>query len=290
MVNALIGQKKGMSQVWDKTGRRLPVTEINVAGNVAVRFIGQANKNQATQADDETRTTTSEIRKVQIGFGNKKQKNLSKALVTQLEKAGIKNGRRLFKEVEVQQDEIQPGQEIKVEQVISVGDILKISGTTKGRGFAGAVKRWGFAGGPKTHGQSDRERATGSIGQGTTPGRVFKGKKMPGHYGVDTQTLVSCSVVAIDPEKQSIWIKGTLPGAFNSFVYLTKQDKKTQLELNQASLDLLGIKPATESAQTEPEGEAEVKSEDKATDKSAVTDINQDAPAKTTTQNQETKS
>ena len=78
MVNALIGQKKGMSQVWDKTGRRLPVTEINVAGNVAVRFIGQANKNQATQADDETRTTTSEIRKVQIGFGNKKKRTFLK--------------------------------------------------------------------------------------------------------------------------------------------------------------------------------------------------------------------
>src|SRR5258708_34763995 len=110
---------------------------------------------------------------------------------------------------------------LKVEQILQVGDMVTVQGTTKGRGFAGAMKRHGFSGGPKTHGQSDRWRAVGSIGQRTTPGRVFRGKKMPGHYGVDTQTIKGLVVVYVDPETQVLWLNGPVPGHIKSVVTIS---------------------------------------------------------------------
>ncbi len=226
MVNALIGQKKGMRQVWTKTGARMPVTEILLQGNVVVRSV--------VHSEDDIR--------VQIGSIDKKMKNIPAPTAKQLEKAGVQGGKRVFKEVQASQ-EVQPGQEIKIEDVFQVGDVVKISGTTKGKGFAGVVKRYGFAGGPHTHGQSDRERAPGAIGQRSTPGRVFKNQRMPGHMGTDTQTLETCVIVALDTAKQSVWIKGTLPGSFNGLLTLQKTDAQNPIELNQKSIDLLQIAP-----------------------------------------------
>jgi len=113
-----------------------------------------------------------------------------------------------------------PGDQIKAADILKSGDIIKVSGTSKGRGFAGVIKRHGFHGGPKTHGQSDRHRAPGSIGMRTTPGRVWKGKKMAGHYGVETITVKNLKVVSIDDNL--LTISGTVPGSRNGLLTLTK--------------------------------------------------------------------
>ena len=113
------------------------------------------------------------------------------------------------------------GTVINPKDVVSVGSICNIQGTSKGKGFAGVVKRWNFAGGPKTHGQSDRLRAPGSIGQGTTPGRVHKGKKMPGRMGSDTVTVKQSLVVSFNELDNTIWVTGPVPGARHSLVKLT---------------------------------------------------------------------
>jgi large subunit ribosomal protein L3 len=114
------------------------------------------------------------------------------------------------------------GDRIKVGEVFVVGDKVNVSGTSKGKGFAGVVKRWGFAGGPRTHGQSDRERAPGSIGQTTTPGRVYKGKKMAGRMGHKRVTVKGLKVVEVNPEKNLLVISGLVPGAKGSLVLISK--------------------------------------------------------------------
>jgi large subunit ribosomal protein L3 len=227
MVNALIGQKKGMRQVWTKTGIRIPVTEIVLKDNVVVRSV--------THSESDVR--------VQIGSVTKKMKNIPGPTAAQLAQAGIEKGRRVFKEVLATGEELKPGQVISVESVFQVGDVVKITGTTKGKGFAGVVKRYHAAGGPHTHGQSDRERAVGSIGQRTTPGRVFRNQIMPGHMGTDTQTLSTCVIIAIDTVKQAVWIKGSLPGSVNGLLTLQKTDTQNVIELNPKSIDLLGMAP-----------------------------------------------
>ena len=111
------------------------------------------------------------------------------------------------------------------ETSLKAGDIVKVTGFSKGKGFAGVVKRWGFAGGPRTHGQSDRLRAPGSIGQTTTPGRVHKGKKMPGHMGNDNITVIGLSIMDVNEKEKKILIKGLLPGYRGSNL-LIRKDKK----------------------------------------------------------------
>lgn len=110
--------------------------------------------------------------------------------------------------------------------ILSVGTVVNIQGTSKGKGFAGVVKRWNFAGGPRTHGQSDRLRAPGSIGQGTTPGRVHKGKKMPGRMGSDTVTVKKSLVVSFDESTNTAWVTGPVPGARHSLIKLTVMDQQ----------------------------------------------------------------
>lgn len=117
------------------------------------------------------------------------------------------------------------GSVINPNDVVSVGSVCNIQGTSKGKGFAGVVKRWNFAGGPRTHGQSDRLRAPGSIGQGTTPGRVHKGKKMPGRMGSDTVTMKNSLVIAVNDDN-TIWVTGPVPGARHSLIKLTVMDQK----------------------------------------------------------------
>lgn len=109
--------------------------------------------------------------------------------------------------------------------VLEPQDEVKVTGITRGRGFAGGVKRWGFAGGPKTHGQSNRHRAPGSIGQTTTPGRVFKGKKMAGHMGAAKLTITGKEVVEIDPKNNLLVLKGPVPGAKNNLLLIQKTGK-----------------------------------------------------------------
>jgi len=121
-----------------------------------------------------------------------------------------------------EKNECKVGDVVKVSDIFKVGDTVQVTGMSKGKGFAGAVKRWKFAGGPKTHGQSDRHRAPGAIGQGTTPGRVFKGKRMAGRMGFDKITVKNLKVIGIEPEKSEILISGPVPGTPSRVLMITK--------------------------------------------------------------------
>ncbi len=223
MVAKLFAQKKGSRQVWTTSGRRLVVTELLMAGNTISRLIGN---------------------QVQIGFGDKKLANVPAAQRKPMTKIGFKVGKRRFGETTTTQ-EVKPGQVIAVQDVLAAGDVVKVAGTSKGRGFAGVVKRHGFAGGPRTHGQSDRERAPGSIGQRTTPGRVFPGMRMAGRFGGDTKTLETVHIVAIDNQRQTVWVNGTLPGAYNSLLTVAKVSHSEPVELNDNSRGLLALADQT---------------------------------------------
>jgi large subunit ribosomal protein L3 len=131
-------------------------------------------------------------------------------------------GKKNLKEIKLQEAATQkPGDQIKAADLFKEGDLVKVTGTSKGRGFAGVVKRHGFHGvGGRTHGQSDRQRHPGSIGMRTTPGRLWKGKRMAGHYGVETVSVINLKVVSV--EDSSLTVSGTIPGAKNSLVVINK--------------------------------------------------------------------
>jgi large subunit ribosomal protein L3 len=164
---------------------------------------------------------------VQIGTGMKK--HTSKAMMGHVKKANMTHVPSLIKEVRTNDTDLpEVGSELKVEELFEVGDIVQVTGTSKGKGFAGVMKRHNFRGGPRTHGQSDRERAPGSIGQTTTPGRVYRGKRMAGHMGVEQVTIKNITVVAVDASTQSLLIDGLVPGGRNSMLVIKKTgtDKK----------------------------------------------------------------
>lgn len=154
---------------------------------------------------------------IQVGFGTPKKHTRRKV---------NKNREIAFTEG------LEVGSVINPKDVVSVGSICDIQGTSKGKGFAGVVKRWNFAGGPRTHGQSDRLRAPGSIGQGTTPGRVHKGKKMAGRMGSDTVTVKKSMVVSFDESTNIAWVTGPVPGARHSLVRLSVTSNQDGVELS----------------------------------------------------------
>lgn len=160
---------------------------------------------------------------VQMGFGDKKLKNIAKPQREILKKAmkgPDKKGPSFLSEEKLNEEptDIKIGDTIKLTDIFSVGDIVKVTGTSRGKGFAGVMKRWDFAGGPRTHGQSDRGRAPGSIGQGTDPGRVHKGKKMAGRMGTERVLVENLKVISVDEENNKMMVSGPIPGANNSFV------------------------------------------------------------------------
>lgn len=196
-----------MTQFFDEQGLRFPVTKIK-AGPCVVTQIKTQDKDGYWA--------------VQLGFGERKVKNITKPLQGHL-KADITSA-RFLREVRLDSEpDLKVGDQITVADIFSKGDKITISGISKGKGFAGVVKRWHFAGGPKTHGQSDRERAPGSIGQGTDPGRVHKGKKMAGRMGGETVTIKNLKVVSIDPEKDEIRVSGPVPGIPGGLLIIRKQ-------------------------------------------------------------------
>ena len=200
MVNTLMGIKKNMTSTYDSRGRRVGATVVEITPN----YITQLN-----------------AASIQLGFGTKK--SVKKPQLGHGKKAGIEMPIRWFREVaKTEGEDLKPGTEVKLEQVFSIGDEIKVSGTSKGKGFQGGVRRWGFHGGPKTHGQSDRHRAPGSIGSGTTPGRVYKGKKMAGHMGNASVSTRGLEVIALDKEKNLLTIKGAVPGYTGGLIMITK--------------------------------------------------------------------
>jgi large subunit ribosomal protein L3 len=208
MINSILAEKMKMGQTFIE-GRRVPVTKV-LAGPCVV-----------TQIKKET---TDGYWAVQLGFGEKRIKNVTKALQGHL-KSFIKDNKapRYLAEVRLEKEpEMKVGDTIKASDIFRVGDIIRVSGVSKGKGFAGVVKRWHFAGGPRTHGQSDRERAPGSIGQTTTPGRVFKGKRMGGRMGSEKVTVKNLQVVSINPETNEIEISGPIPGITGGLLLINK--------------------------------------------------------------------
>jgi len=217
MINTIFGTKHSQKQVWNKAGLSIPVTIIKTTPMTITQV--KTQKTDGYQA-------------IQVVFGpQKKWRKFSKPIKGHLKKSNIKpSGAKtqkkapsFLREIRVKNaDEHKLGDTIDSTQILKKGDTVNATGTSHGRGFAGVIKRWGFAGGPRTHGQSDRARATGSIGQGTDPGRVHKGKKMPGHYGAKTATVRNLSVFKVDPENQELWVKGQVPGSRNTLIKLKK--------------------------------------------------------------------
>jgi large subunit ribosomal protein L3 len=201
---AIIGKKLGMSQVFTEAGDRVPVTVIE-AGPCAV-----------TQVKTEE---TDGYQAIQIGFGEVKEKKLTRGEMGHLKKAGV-GPRKHLAEVRGA-SEAQPGDEITVE-AFEIGQKVKVSGVSKGKGFAGVIKRHGFAGGPASHG-SHFHRAPGSIGASAWPARVFKGMKLPGQMGNKGSTQLGLTVVATDLEKNLLFVKGAVPGSKNSIVFIQEQ-------------------------------------------------------------------
>ena len=208
MLNTILGFKQKMGAVYVKD-RRFPVTWIKV-GPCVVTNVKNIEKDGYIA--------------VQLGAGSKKSKSLTKPLQNHLKNViKDKEAPRYLKEIRVESDtELKVGDLIKVGDVLKSGDVVAITGISKGKGFAGVVKRWGFHGGPKTHGQSDRERAPGSIGQRTTPGRVYKGKKMGGRMGSDQVTLKNLSVIDVDEKENTIAVVGAVPGIFGGLLFIKK--------------------------------------------------------------------
>lgn len=179
---------------------------------------------------------------VQLGFGSKRSKHVSKALQGHSRKSQ-KNSKnqnfpRYFREIRLDSEpEEKLGDKLSVADIFVVGDLVQVTGTSKGKGFAGGMKRWGFAGGPRTHGQSDRPRSPGSIGQGTTPGRVHKGKKMAGRMGNDTVTVKNLKVVSVNYDTNELALSGPVPGVPGGLVVVKriseKQDLPEKIEQNQ---------------------------------------------------------
>lgn len=209
MLKTILATKREMDQTFVR-GTRVSVTWIEV-GKCVVSQIKDEKKDGYLA--------------VQIAFGSKKEKNVTKPLRGHLTPLIEKYGQapRFLKEVRLdKKQELKVGDVIDAFEVFKVGDLVSVAGVSKGKGFAGVVKRWGFAGGPKTHGQSDRQRAPGSIGQGTTPGRVYKGKKMAGRMGQNRIMVKNLVVVAVDEKRGLIGLSGPVPGKRGDLLIVNK--------------------------------------------------------------------
>ncbi len=202
----LIGRKVGMTRVFNEDGLAVPVTVVE-AGPCSVVQV----KTEETDG----------YRAVQLGFGARKAKHSTKAEVGHALRADLEAAPAILREfAPAESREYEPGQSITVE-IFEVGESVKVTGTSKGRGFQGAMKRHGFAGRPGSHGHP-KSRIPGSMGPGTDPSRVIKGKKLPGQMGNVRTTVRNLQVVKVDPERNLLFLKGGIPGSRNSYVLITK--------------------------------------------------------------------
>ena len=202
----MLGKKIGMTNIYSEDGSSLPVTvlEVGPCNVVAVK----SKENDGYEA-------------LQLGFGEKKEKHLSKPQIENYKKLKLTPSAHLreFRSFDI--SEYKVGDVIKSD-IFTEGDIVKVSANSKGKGFQGVMKRHGFSGGQRTHGQGDRERAPGSIGQSSYPSRVLKGMKMAGRYGGKRSTATGLQVVKVINDKNLILVKGAVPGSINSIVEIKK--------------------------------------------------------------------
>jgi large subunit ribosomal protein L3 len=208
MFKGLIGKKIGMTQIFDENGAAQPVTLIEA---------GPCFVTQIRRVESEGYSA------VQLGYEEVKPKRLSGGEIGHLKRNNLPPMKYLreFKAKEIQVNE---GDKVDV-SLFAVGEKVDVAGVSKGKGFAGAVKRYHFRGGPKTHGQSDRWRGPGSRGATTTPGRVFKGSRGPGHMGNDAVTAQHLKVVLVDAERNVIGVNGSVPGARGGLVVIKESRK-----------------------------------------------------------------
>jgi large subunit ribosomal protein L3 len=207
-LEGLLGRKLGMTQIFDKDGTVHAVTVVE-AGPVVVTQVKSPEKDGYAA--------------IQVGYGTRKRTN--KPMRGHLQKNG---DLRMLTEFKVRGDgEYAVGDTVNLD-LFNEGDLVDVTGTSRGRGFAGGVRRWGFHGGPKTHGQSDRHRAPGSIGSGTTPGRVYKGQKMAGHMGAERVTVKNLKIIAKDEAKGLLLIAGAVPGSTNGTVRVRHAKKHSK--------------------------------------------------------------
>lgn len=202
--DGLLGTKLGMTQVFGEGGVTIPVTVIQV-GPCYVTQIKTAERDGYNA--------------IQLAYGETRK--LTRPERGHLRKAGVPPMRYLREFRVTNPTDYRLGQQLTV-SIFRPGEKVDVIGTSKGRGFAGVVKRHGFAGGPRTHGQSDRLRAPGSIGSGTTPGRVLKGLRMAGHMGNERVTIKNLEIVRVDPERNLLLVKGSVPGHIKGLVMVRR--------------------------------------------------------------------
>jgi large subunit ribosomal protein L3 len=205
MPNGLIGRKLGMTRVFTEEGNAVPVTVIE-AGPCRVVRVHQGS--------------------VQLGFGDLRPSRTTRAELGHAKAAGLEAAPRLLREFAVAETAPKPGDTVTV-GIFAPGELVKVTGTTKGRGFQGVVHRHGFGGGPATHGNT-RHRKPGSISPGTDPSRVIKGKRMPGHMGAERHTELGLRVVRVDAERNLLFVKGAVPGAKDGLLLVTKQKGRSR--------------------------------------------------------------
>jgi large subunit ribosomal protein L3 len=209
-MNGIVGRKLGMTRLFDEEGRAVPVTVIE-AGPCPVLQV---------------RTNPSGRVAVQLGFGSKKAKRATKAETGHAKKANLEAAPQVLKELSLPAGSEAPkqGDTVTVE-LFKAGELVKVAGTTKGRGFQGVVHRHHFGGGPATHGNT-RHRKPGSISPGTDPSRIIKGKRMPGHMGAEEHTETGLVVVKVDPERHLLFVRGAVPGPAQGMLVVRKQPGK----------------------------------------------------------------
>jgi large subunit ribosomal protein L3 len=223
----IIGKKLGMTQIFNEQGQQVPVTVIEATPNTVVQVTDRA---------------AAGIPQVQLGWGEQRVRRESaagertprgrratKAAVGHAAKAGLASPPKVLRSfrldnpgnAKAEVPTFSVGDQVGV-GIFAVGETVKITGTTKGRGFQGVVKRHGFGGGPNTHGNT-KHRRPGSVGPGTDPSRVIKGKKMPGHYGNERHTQIGLRVEKVDAERNLIYVRGSIAGPTNGVVLVRKQ-------------------------------------------------------------------
>lgn len=206
----ILGKKVGMTQVFDEEGRQVPVTVLDCAPCYVTAI--RTKEKDGYQA-------------VQLGYGKGKAKQLGKARVGHLKKAGVEDALQFVREIRSEKtDGLKLGAQLSVKQFES-GDYIDITGISKGKGFQGVVKKHGFKGGESAHG-SKFGREAGSTGQNSTPGRTYRGRKMAGHMGTDTVTKSNCFVVDSDEAQGILIVRGSIPGHNGAYIVIKNSLKK----------------------------------------------------------------
>jgi large subunit ribosomal protein L3 len=215
MTIGLVGRKCGMTRVFTDAGESIPVTVVEVLANRVTQVKGD-------EVDG--------YRAVQVTYGKRRPQLLSRAVAGHYAKAKVEPGRSLveFRLAKGESTEVQTGAEFSAE-MFKAGQLVDVTGTTIGKGFAGTMKRHNFAGGPASHGHSVTHRAPGSIGQRQTPGRVFPGKRMSGHMGVKRRTTENLRVIEIDTKRNLLLISGAVPGSEGGEVIVRPSVKAARL-------------------------------------------------------------